>query len=63
MQTMQYRSWRRSAIRFAVASAALLQIAACSPANRELIVYQYRVGFRNLIVNVLGDVFSAALGS
>jgi hypothetical protein len=63
MNALQFRPWRRSAIRFVVAGAVLLQLAACSPANRALILYQYRVGFRNLVVNLLGDVVSAALGS
>jgi hypothetical protein len=60
MKCLQIRSWRRSAIRFAVVSAVLLQIAACSPENRELILYQYEVSFRNLLVRLMGDVLSVA---
>ena len=61
MKSSKVRSWRRSAIRFAVASAVLLQLAACSPENRELILYQYQYNARNLLVRLMGDVLGAVI--
>lgn len=47
--------------RWAVPGALLLQLTNCTALNTELIVYQYEVALRNLVVNLIGSVLSAVI--
>lgn len=47
--------------RWALPGALLLQLTNCSALNTELIVYQYEVALRNLVVNLIGAVLSAVI--
>ncbi len=48
-------------VRWAAPGALLLQLTNCSALNTELIVYQYEVALRNLVVNLIGAVLSAVI--
>lgn len=51
----------RVLFRWAAPGAMLLQLTNCSATNTELIVYQYELALRNLVVDLIGTVLSAVI--